>query len=552
MMQEALKYLDMGYSVIPCGQNKRPLIPWKEYQDRLPTQDEVKAWWKNTPDANIAIVTGKVSGLTVLDCDSQDAINAFLSIYKGTTPTVKTPRGTHYYFQHAEGTRNTVKIKNLDLDLRSEGGYVIAPPSINDKGLPYKWLVDLSHNKDSLDSLLAFLYIGHVDNGGFQRPQMSAMSTDVHNMFNKGRRDNDLFHVANCLAKGHMTDPEIEKVLLTIMQSWDEYDEKWAAAKVKSAMDRIERGQRNLASEVEEYVMSTSGHFMSTEIHNCLHLSTRQELKNVSEILRRLCERGVIQRHGDKNGSFRRVENDIEIIDWKNAVTDEYPIDMPLSIGDFVKLYPGNIAILAGSSNTGKTTFMLELIRLNQQKHKVVYMNSEMGASELKLRLEMFKDVCPVDKWNFTAVERSDKFADAIEPDAFNIIDFMEIYDEFWKLGGWIRDIHKKLKNGIAFIAIQKQSSTKKEQRDFGRGGEMTIEKPRLYMAMDRGRIKIVKAKIWRQHDRNPNGLARNFKIVSGWKFIPTDEWSSDEDKEYAKHGIINDKDFPSEKGWKH
>jgi len=551
MMQEALKYLDMGYSVIPCGQNKRPLIPWKEYQDRLPTQDEVKAWWKNTPDANIAIVTGKVSGLTVLDCDSQDAINAFLSIYKGTTPTVKTPRGTHYYFQHAEGTRNTVKIKNLDLDLRSEGGYVIAPPSINDKGLPYKWLVDLSHNKDSLDSLLAFLYIGHDDRQNYYSRQMSSMSSNVV-MFDHGRRDNDLFHTANHLAKGHMPDEEIEQVLLAIMQGWGEYDEKWARMKVKSAMDRIERGQRNLAAEVEEYILSSSGVILSSDVVNCLHLSSREDKKNLNKILTRFCERGILQKHGDRNGTWRRVESDIEIIDWKNAVTDEYPIDFPLSIGNLVKLYPGNIAVLAGATNTGKTTFMLELIRLNQKRHKIIYMNSEMGASELKLRLEMFHDVCPVDKWDFTAIERSDKFADAIEPDALNIIDFMEIYDEFWKLGGWIRDIHKKLKNGIAFIAIQKQSSTKKEQRDYGRGGELTLEKPRLYMAMDRGRIKIVKAKIWRDHNRNPNGLSRNFSIVSGWKFIPKDEWSSDEDKEYAKHGIINDKDFPNEKGWNH
>ena len=349
-----------------------------------------------------------------------------------------------------------------------------------------------------------------------------------------------------------MPDEEIEQVLLAIMQSWNEYDEKWARTKVKSAMDRIERGQRNLALEVEEFIMSTSGTFMSTEIHKCLQLSTRQDMKNVSMILKRLIERNIIQRYGEKNGSFRRVESDIEIIDWKNAVTDEYPIDFPLSIGNLVKLYPGNIAVLAGATNTGKTTFMLELIRLNQKRHKIIYMNSEMGASELKLRLEMFHDVCPVDKWDFTAVERSDKFADAIEPDALNIIDFMEIYDEFWKLGGWIRDIHKKLDKGVAVIAVQKGASTKKEQKDYGRGGELTLEKPRLYMAMDRGRIKIVKAKIWRDHNRNPNGLSRNFKIVSGWKFLPADDWSSDEDKEYAKHGIINDKDFPSEKGWNH
>lgn len=552
MLKAALDYRKSNLSVIPVGKDKKPLVSWKEYQGRHATEDEIKKWWTDYPNANVGIVTGKVSGLAVLDCDSQDAISAFLAQYKGETPAAKTPRGMHYYFKYEDGIRNTVKVGNLDMDIRGEGGYVVAPPSINDKGLEYKWHRSI---KDSLlDSLLlAFIYIGGDDSRTFQRRQMSSASSNVVNYFIEGRRDEDLFHVANCLVKGNADQGVIRQTLEIIARNCNPpFPEKEIEAKIKSAMDRAERRERNLASEVEEYILSSSGVIMSSEVVNCLHLSSRDEKKNLNKILTRLCERGILQKHGDRNGTWRRVESDIEIIDWKNAVVDEYPIDLPLGINDLVKLYPGNIAILAGSSNTGKTTFMLELVRLNQKRHKVIYMNSEMGASELKLRIEMFQEVCPIEKWNFTAVERSDKFADAIEPDALNIIDFMEIYDEFWKLGGWIRDVHKKLNNGVAVIAVQKGASTKKEQKDYGRGGELTLEKPRLYMAMDRGRIKIVKAKIWRRHDRNPNGLTRNFKIISGWKFKPVDDWSSEEDKEYAKHGIINDKDFPNEKGWNH
>lgn len=553
ILNEALEYRKMNLSVIPVGKDKKPLISWKEYQDRHATEDEIKKWWMDYPNANVGIVTGKISGIAVLDCDSQDAISAFLAQYKGETPAAKTPRGMHYYFRYEDGIRNTVKVGNLDMDIRGEGGYVVAPPSVNDKGLSYSWH-RIIKDSSALDSLLLLdLYIGGDDKRGFQRPQMSSMSSNVVNHFIQGRRDEDLFHVANCMVKGGASSGIIQQSLEIIARNCNPpYPEKEIEAKIKSALDRAERRERNLTAEVEEFILSSSGVIMSSEVVNCLHLSSREEKKNLNKILTRLCEKGILQKHGDRNGTWRRVENDIEIIDWRNAVTDEYPIDFPLSIGNLVKLYPGNIAVLAGATNTGKTTFMLELIRLNQKRHKIIYMNSEMGASELKLRLEMFHDVCPVDKWDFTAIERSDKFADAIEPDALNIIDFMEIYDEFWKLGGWIRDIHKKLDKGVAVIAVQKGASTKKEQKDYGRGGELTLEKPRLYMAMDRGRIKIVKAKIWRDHNRNPNGLSRNFKIVSGWKFLPADDWSSDEDKEYAKHGIINDKDFPSEKGWNH
>ena len=330
------------------------------------------------------------------------------------------------------------------------------------------------------------------------------------------------------------------------------YPEKDIPVKIKSALDRVLRKEKNIAQDFRDWIKSAPGQFRVSEYQHESAIVSKEDKHAIIVEATKLCKQGIIERVGTRRGEYRLIESDIEIVDWKNAATKEYPVDFPLGIGDLIKLYPGNIVILAGSSNTGKTTFMLEMIRLNQKKYKIRYQNSEMGASELKIRVQMFEDVCKYDDWNFENVERSDNFADAIDPDGFNVIDFMEIYDEFWKLGGWIRDIHKKLKNGIAVIAIQKKSSTKKDQWDFGRGGELTLEKPRLYMAMDRGRIKIVKAKIWRDHNRNPNGLSRNFKIVSGWKFLPADDWSSDEDKEYAKHGIINDKDFPSEKGWNH
>lgn len=554
MLDEALNYRRMNLSVIPVGPDKRPLISWKEYQDRHATEEEITAWWTRQPNANIGIVTGKISGITVLDCDSDEAIAEFQKVKIGMPPAVKTPRGMHYYYKYEDGDRNTVKVGNLDMDIRGEGGYVVAPPSINDKGQRYSWHSSLS----SINALSSFSFKNitrvreaNVVPFGPHSPQTSTTSTSVYNYFTQGRRDDDLFHVANCLVKGGAKSDIIRQTLEMLAYSCDPpFPEREIETKIQSALDRANRRERNLAGEVEEFVLSTNGSFLSTDVSKGLHLSTRDENKNLSVILRRLSEKGVIEKIGDRNGHWRKVENDVEVIDWKNAVTEEYPIRFPLNVHDLVKLYPGNIAILAGASNTGKTTFMLELVRLNQETHNVLYMNSEMGASELKLRLEMFHEACPIGRWKFKAIERSDKFADAIDPDGLNIIDFMEIYDEFWKLAGWIRDVHKKLNNGVAIIAIQKQSSSKKDQKDYGRGGEMTLEKPRLYMAMDRGRLKIVKAKIWRSHDKNPNGLTRDFKIVSGWKFLPNpmgSDWVTDEEKKYSKAGFVQDGDFPHE-----
>jgi putative DNA primase/helicase len=140
LLEAALKYQVKGLSVIPCAKDKKPLISWLPYQTNRASVAQIQEWWDKYPGANVGIITGKISGITVIDLDSQEAIDYFLANFKGTTPCVDTPRGMHAYFQYEEGTRNTVKVNGLDIDVRSDGGYVIAPPSVNAEGKLYRWL----------------------------------------------------------------------------------------------------------------------------------------------------------------------------------------------------------------------------------------------------------------------------------------------------------------------------------------------------------------------------------------------------------------------------
>jgi hypothetical protein len=80
MPTAAFDYLKQGFSIIPCSQDKRPLIPWAEFQMRRPTAEEVTEWWNERTDANIAIVCGKLSNLTVIDCDTAAAIEKIESL----------------------------------------------------------------------------------------------------------------------------------------------------------------------------------------------------------------------------------------------------------------------------------------------------------------------------------------------------------------------------------------------------------------------------------------------------------------------------------------
>ncbi len=138
ILEYAKAYRQRGYSVIPLQPSgKRPVIKWQEFQDRYATDEELVSWFGKGTN-NIGIVTGAVSQLTVIDCDSAEAEALARKMGIPPTPTVKTGRGRHFYYLYSEGSRNFQKRDDLPgIDLRSDGGYVVAPPSIHPNGSRY-------------------------------------------------------------------------------------------------------------------------------------------------------------------------------------------------------------------------------------------------------------------------------------------------------------------------------------------------------------------------------------------------------------------------------
>lgn len=132
---QAKFYLEHKKSIIPVGKDKKPLINWKEYQSRLATQEELSNWFKLYPNMQIGIVTGKISDLIVVDIDDSKADLSWLP----ETMTAKTGSGGfHLYYTYSEDCSNKSRIKE-SIDIRGEGGYVVAPPSENEKG-KYEWI----------------------------------------------------------------------------------------------------------------------------------------------------------------------------------------------------------------------------------------------------------------------------------------------------------------------------------------------------------------------------------------------------------------------------
>ena len=121
-------------------QCKHSLVKWTEYQKRLPTKEEVHHWLTVNPSANIGIITGKISNIVVFDLDSKHA-EEYAEEQGGfpETAKVKTGKGYHLYMKRPGfEVRGSVN-KKLDIDIRADGNYVVAPPSVHGSDRMYEW-----------------------------------------------------------------------------------------------------------------------------------------------------------------------------------------------------------------------------------------------------------------------------------------------------------------------------------------------------------------------------------------------------------------------------
>ncbi len=534
LLQSALEYLHKyNFSIIPVKPDKKPYIKWEEFQKRKPTEDEIKDWWNKWPSAMIGIVTGEISDLFIIDIDTKEGqanIEQFIPDSL-ITPTVLSPRGgNHLYFRNPKEKLTIGAGVILGTDFRGNGGFIVAPPSSNGVKKSYRWVEGLGLDEVPLADVPSS-YVLYLLNNSIIFNSYSKSKDDARNeMFVKGRRDNDLFHVANVLVKGRMPENEIKQVIEKLALSCSPpFPVSEIPDKIESAIKRSDRADFNLTEEIRQWISVTNGNFSVTNCNKSLQDVlgvTKRNMGNIRVIFKRLVDEGLIERVTNQDGWFRRIEKDeIQEVDWKEAEDKPLDIKWPFDIESLIEISPRQIIILAGSPDAGKTAFLLNFIEKNQNAYKINYFSSEMGKSELKKRIAKFG--YPLNSWNFKFFEKGSHFGDATAkfPNDINIFDFLEVTGgegaEFYKVAAFIKEIFDKLKEGLAIIAIQKNFNV-----DLGRGGLGTLEKARLYLSLEKGIIKIIKAKNW-VSDKNPNGLSLEFKIVNGCKLIQCSEWST-------------------------
>ena len=133
--EAALAYAAAGWPVFPCRWgSKEPATP-NGFYDATTDQAQIRQWWRRDPARNVAIATG-APGPDVVDIDVREDGSGFAALGQairagligGHHAIVRTPStGMHLYYQ-GTGQRSG-SVRGRHLDFRSQGGYVVAPPS---------------------------------------------------------------------------------------------------------------------------------------------------------------------------------------------------------------------------------------------------------------------------------------------------------------------------------------------------------------------------------------------------------------------------------------
>lgn len=218
----ALKLAQQGFHILPLRPgDKRPLTT-HGFKDAQPDQQLIKDWWKEWPDANIGIATGSVSAAVVIDIDPRnkgDQTLMFLEELYGPLPRTVESRtgggGRHLFFKYPDTPiKSRANGIGQGLDVKANGGYIVAPPSIHPNGEPYSWLPNRTPGEidiaEAPDWLLDRLRTPASDKNG-------KSTTDAEPIV-EGVRNRTLTSLAGSMRRPGMSEQEILAALRQVNQ----------------------------------------------------------------------------------------------------------------------------------------------------------------------------------------------------------------------------------------------------------------------------------------------------------------------------------------------
>lgn len=532
ILDTALVYLRQGIPAIPSDpKTKIPLVKWTDYQSRLPTKEETISMFSAHPKAMISLVCGQISNLMVVDADSPEAVKLIEDAIPDSMETTidVSPRGGRHYWWLANGKKWQTKASVLkNIDIRANGGVIVAPPSRNDTGGQYRWLTGLDFDKSRLqempESLCNLLASAQV-----REKNANENNEELKKLWNgtsEGGRNGSLTRLVGAWVKLELSKEEcLFNANLWNQKNKPPLPESEIISVINSVFNTDTRNHRNLAEEIRQWIEETHGDFDYKSCDFDLDLKSKGEKTNRRLVFHRMKKDNKIVGVSGKNGWFRKKEGETIYADYVNVVPSSFTLDMPLGISNIVKFSPKAIIVVAGSTNAGKTNFLLNVVKANN--YKFFYFNSEMSAEKFRERLDDFG--LQINFWDakMKMIEKVDNIVDHIKPNDINIIDYLETdWEKPWLVSKKIREIFDSLDKGMAIIGLQMKSGT-----SVPRGGEGALEKAQFAICLDiKGGDQFHKAKILKAKTPstkfNPNFCTCDFTYGNNYTtFLKINDW---------------------------
>lgn len=203
-LDAALRYAARGWRVLPVRAGDKVPLTAHGVKDASTDESTIRRWCERWPSANVAVACGAASGgLVVLDCD-QAEFSWALEKSCGPLPetlTVATGRGSHRYFHCPEPIRTQTLIPHLEV--RAEGSYIVAPPSVHPNGARYRVINDVAP-APLPPALLELL----------RSPTSPAVPAGAPEKIREGQRNTMLTSLAGLMRRHGMTCEGIELALI--------------------------------------------------------------------------------------------------------------------------------------------------------------------------------------------------------------------------------------------------------------------------------------------------------------------------------------------------